>query len=307
MDISKPIHKGTGLGAMHIRGLLIALAALCAAGQAQADCSATPSLASKQVQPQSKASDTSAVSFSTGGGVTALALKIGGNAAPVFADPCITHSLKLATSNQGSRRATLAKSDGSSDPLTLDYAWHFKQVRGTKGLDTNVTLGIGQQDFNYHDPQTLTKARQRTTLWRAGVGTAYSFESNRGSVGANYTVGRSHESSASGTRCPLPVPGSAAPVVCVTGAIGAPTKLRQRELQLGAGYFINPDHGLKIELSASYDFNSRLKTLSLPLSVMTKPAKGADPSVRGGLSLGWDSQSRETRWSLFVASPFSLL
>jgi hypothetical protein len=281
------------------------LATACGTALAQGSCEGGDSKASTQVKPSSLNSDQTAASLSFAGSrKTSLALKIGGNAAPLANNACITHSLTLE-SGSGLRRARLVDSEVDSDAIVATYAWHFKKAWDTKGLHHSLGFSLGQQDHKYFDGQTLAKGQQRQGLWSISLGSSYSFESERGTVSLEYEAGRSHESAASKTLCPVPAPGSSAPVVCVTGPIGAPTLQRSRVLSAGATYLVSRD--VQLELQFNYDLESKLKTVALPISVMAKADANGDRATRGGVQLSWDSDARRARWSLFVATPFKVL
>lgn len=171
-----------------------------------------------------------------------------------------------------------------------------------------VSVKGGTETFDYFDPTTLAEHSTERTPW--GVSAFIYGKPFDGDT--LVTVTYSYQETYRAADTLVVCPGGPAPVVCVNGPIGEPSRrdaqlasveLRRR-FQFAEGSFF-PSIGISAQFT--YDFESDVTGIDVPIYFLQDEWGKEDAKLTGGLRLGWRDDTDDFTVGLFISQPFSIL
>lgn len=155
---------------------------------------------------------------------------------------------------------------------------------------------VGHEEFGYRDPATLVERSETQTPWSASAFLAYYPRKPNLLATLAYEHQEAWEAADTRTACPA----GAAPVVCVTGPLGPPTKSKKDLFSLElrrkfADFALAP--------IATYDAKDDVWGVEVPVYLLLN----SDGALSGGVKFGWRSDDDDFRFGVFISQPFQVL
>lgn len=169
---------------------------------------------------------------------------------------------------------------------------------------------VGYDQFEYFDPITLAKEEDERTPW--GVSAFFAFTPLNDPLLVTFTGAYQEAWKDADTQ--VLCPGGVPPVVCVNGPIGGPVDDHRSlaSIEVRRGFRVDGVPGFDrwaISAQVTYDFNSDVTGVDVPVYLFQAPPSDDDngrrPGLTGGLRVGWRDDTDDISLGLFIGAAFS--
>jgi hypothetical protein len=188
---------------------------------------------------------------------------------------------------------------GVKDDQRLQFA-SFNKVAASPIWFYGINGTIGYQSHTFYDAATLAKSSADKVPLGAGGYLTYVAPSRSWSLTGQVNYQRAFKDNPTKVECPS----GTAPVTCVNGAIGAPTRSTKVLLALEARAFESWRNFIPMGIAPlfTYDAQSREYSVSVPLYLYTDGKNGLTGGVRGD----WTSVKHNIIFGVFITKAFDV-
>lgn len=172
------------------------------------------------------------------------------------------------------------------------------QHAGSTPVFLGLGASLGRNRFDYLDPATLESSSASYNNWRVDANVGL-FRPDIGTVSLSYAYMRVYVAGAESDLCrPL---GSGGALECDSAVLSAPTLARHSIAGIEWRY-LTAGQRLGMAARLARDFREDVTTVDVPLYFLSDPRQG----LRGGVTVGWRSDSHVWTLRVFVGTAFSL-